>query len=82
MKSMTCRQLGGPCGLVHQGEDANEIIKAQDRHLREAVAGGNTDHEPALKEMKGRWKRPVSGLKWYRQVQRDFAALPTEAGAR
>ena len=24
--------------------------------------------------MKGRWKRPVSGLKWYRQVQRDFAA--------
>jgi hypothetical protein len=25
--------------------------------------------------MKGRWKRPVSGMKWYRQVQRDFAAL-------
>jgi hypothetical protein len=26
--------------------------------------------------MKGRWKRPISGLKWYRQVQRDFEALP------
>ena len=82
MKSMTCRELGGPCDVAHHGEDANEIIKAQDRHLREAVAGGDTDHETALREMKGRWKRPVSGLKWYRQVQRDFAALPTDAGVR
>jgi hypothetical protein len=81
-KSMTCRQLGGPCGLSHRGDDPNEIIKAQDRHLREAVAAGNTDHEPALKEMKGRWKRPISGMKWYRQVQRDFAALPDEPAAR
>ena len=80
MKSMTCRQLGGPCDLTHQGGDANEVIKAQDKHLREAVAAGQTDHEAALREMKGRWKRPVSGLKWYRQVQRDFAELPHDAG--
>jgi predicted small metal-binding protein len=77
MKSMTCSQLGGPCDLTHHGDDANEIIKAQDRHLRDAVADGDNDHEHALKEMKGRWKRPVSGLKWYRRVQRDFAGLPS-----
>lgn len=76
MKTMSCRDLGGPCDLEHHGEDANVIIKAQDRHLRDAVAGGSSEHEPALTAMKGRWKRPVSGLKWYRQVQRDFAALP------
>jgi len=81
MKSMTCRQLGGACDVEHRGNDANEIIHAQDQHLKDAVAAGNSDHEQALKEMKGRWKRPVSGLKWYRQVQRDFAALPSEAGA-
>jgi hypothetical protein len=79
MKSMTCRELGGVCEVVHHGGDANEIIKAQDRHLRESVAAGSTDHEPALKAMKGRWKRPVSGLRWYRQVQRDFDALPGDA---
>ena len=78
MKRMTCRQLGGACDLAHEGDDANEIIKAQDRHLKEAVAAGRRDHEPALRDMKGRWKRPVSGLKWYRQVQRDFAALARE----
>jgi hypothetical protein len=78
-KSLTCRQLGGTCDLAHPGDDANEVIKAHDRHLREAVAAGEIDHEPALKAMKGRWKRPVSGMRWYRQVQRDFAALPEEA---
>lgn len=82
MKTMTCSQLGGPCGLAHVGADANEIIKAQDRHLREAVAAGGTEHEAALDDMKGRWRRPISGLKWYRQVQRDFAALPEEVGIR
>ena len=82
MKSMTCRQLGGPCDLAHHGEDANAIIKAQDQHLREAVAAGKRDHEPALNDMKGRWKRPVSGLKWYRRVQRDFADLPVQADSR
>ena len=81
MRQMTCKQLGGTCDLVHRGGDANEIIQAQDRHLRDAVAAGQTDHEPALKDMKGRWKRPISGLKWYRQVQSDFAALPDETRA-
>ena len=79
MKQVTCRQLGGPCDATHHGEDANEIIKMQDQHLRGAVAAGDSDHETALRDMKGRWKRPVSGLKWYRQVQRVFAALPHDA---
>jgi hypothetical protein len=82
MKTMTCRQLGGPCDVAHHGDDANEVIKAQDRHLREAVAGDDTDHEAALREMTSRWKRPVTGLKWYRRAQRDFAALPDDAGVR
>jgi hypothetical protein len=31
--------------------------------------------------MKGRWKRPISGMGWYRQVKRDFAALPDSASS-
>jgi predicted small metal-binding protein len=82
MKTMTCNQLGGACELELHGETADEVIKAQDRHLNEVVEGGDTAHEGALKEMKGRWKHPVSGLKWYRQVQRDFEELPAVAGSR
>ena len=79
MKAMTCKDLGGPCGLELIGSTADEIIKAQDRHLREAVAAGDDTHQPALQAMKGRWKRPVSGMGWYRRVKRDFAALPESA---
>lgn len=80
MTTMTCKQLGGPCDLAFEGDDANDVIKAQDQHLREAVAAGSTEHEDALAAMKGRWRRPVSGLRWYRQVQRDFAAIASNAG--
>ncbi len=75
MKTMTCRQLGGPCDLEHHGDTADAVIKAHDQHLRDAVAGGDEAHRTALDEMKGRWKRPVTGMKWYRNAKRDFAAL-------
>ncbi len=76
MKAMTCQQLGGPCALELQGATADEVIKAQDRHLQAMVADGDATHQSALDQMKGRWKRPISGMSWYRQVKRDFAALP------
>ncbi len=78
MKTMTCKQLGGPCDFPLQGDTADEVIKAQDRHLKEVVAKGDKTHESALKEMKGRWKKPISGMGWYRKTKRDFAALPED----
>jgi hypothetical protein len=75
MRSMTCRQLGGPCDHVLQGDTADEVIKGQDQHLKEMVDGGDQTHSAALEEMNGRWRRPVSGLKWYRNTKREFAAL-------
>ncbi len=79
MKTMTCQQLGGACDLAHRGDSADEVIKAQDRHLREAVAGGDTVHQKALAAMKGRWKHPISGMGWYRDVKRRFAELPADS---
>ena len=64
------------CGYEHNGETANDVIKAQDQHLRTVVASGDQTHADALKAMKGRWKHPVSGMGWYRDAKRDFAALP------
>ncbi len=78
MKTMTCKQLGGPCDFAHHGSSADEVINAQDSHLKDMVAGGDQTHSVALEEMKGRWRRPVSGMKWYRTAKRDFAALPDD----
>jgi hypothetical protein len=68
--------LGGACDLELHGNTADEVIKAQDKHLNEIVATGDAAHEGALKEMKGRWKHPLAGMGWYRKAKRDFAALP------
>jgi predicted small metal-binding protein len=75
MKTMTCQQLGGPCDFSHRGETADEVIKAQDRHLKEMIALGDATHEKASKEMKSRWKNPVKGMGWYRKAKSDFSRL-------
>jgi hypothetical protein len=76
MKTMTCRELGGACDLELHGATADEVIVQQDEHLKAVVAEGDTAHEQALNDMKGRWKRPISGMKWYRNTKREFAARP------
>ncbi|APE14115.1 hypothetical protein BOH72_01615 [Mycobacterium sp. WY10] len=47
MKTMTCQDLGGPCEFVHRGDSADDIIKAQDQHLKDVVKGGDDAHVPA-----------------------------------
>lgn len=76
MKTITCKQMGGPCDLEFHANTADEAIKAQDKHLREA---GDAAHEPALQDMKARWRHPIKGMGWYNQVKKDFAALPKES---
>ena len=77
MKTMTCRQLGGPCDLEHRGDSADEVIKAQDRHLKE-VSAEDPSHEEAAAAMRGRWKNPLKGMGWYRDAKKQFAALPED----
>ena len=78
MKTMTCRQMGGPCDAQFHASKADEAIKAQDAHLKEMVASGDETHRSALEAMRGRWKHPVSGLGWYRATKKAFAALPED----
>lgn len=75
MKTTTCRQLGGPCDLALHGKTADDVIKVQDRHLREAVRSGDGAHEPAHEEMKRRWRRPIAAMGWYRDTKKAFADL-------
>jgi len=70
--------MGGPCDTPFQGKTADEVIKADDRHLKEAVASGDKTHDDALKAMQGRWKNPIAGMGWYRNTKKAFAALPED----
>jgi hypothetical protein len=53
MKTMTCRQMGGPCDAEFHGNKADDVIKAQDAHLKEMVASGDETHRSALEAMQG-----------------------------
>ena len=78
MKTMTCRQLGGPCDLEHHGESADDVIKAQDQHLKEREEADDPAHQPARDDMKSRWRRPRQALGWYKAVHQAFADLPLD----
>ena len=78
MKTMTCKQMGGPCDAAFHGDKADDVIKAQDRHLKDAVESGDGTHATANEQMRARWKNPVKGMGWYRQTKKTFAALPED----
>ncbi len=78
MKTMTCRQLGGPCDLAHHGASADDVIKAQDEHLKDAEQAGDESHREAREAMKGRWRHPKRSLGWYRGTKEAFAGLPED----
>ena len=78
MKTMTCRQLGGPCDAAFHENTADEIIKAQDAHLKDMVAKGDEAHQGALKDMQARWKNPIAGMGWYMKTKKAFAVLPED----
>jgi hypothetical protein len=78
MRTMTCKDLGGPCDLALTGETADGVIKAQDMHLKEAVDRGDTTHVEARKAMQGRWKHPKKSMDWYNATKKAFAALPAD----
>jgi hypothetical protein len=70
--------MGGPCNTPLHGNTADEVIKAEDKHLREMVASGDVTHNSASKMMKDRWKNPIKGMGWYMKLKKAFAALPEE----
>ena len=73
---MTCKDLGGPCEFAHWASSADDIIKQQDKHLTDMVNGGDDAHAGAHKEMRARWRHPISGMGWYRATKREFAGRP------
>jgi len=48
MKTMTCERLGGACDLALRGTTADEVVKAQDKHLSDVAP-------PVTRHTRVRW---------------------------
>lgn len=75
MKTMTCRQMGGPCDAAIQGETADEIMNKGAKHIKDV---NDEEHKKVLAMMEEMQKNPDSGKEWNDTFQKKFAELPED----
>ena len=80
MKSMTCKQLYGPCDTLIHGETAEEIMENSKKHSMEMVSQGDEMHINAMKAM-GEMHQSMDETavkQWMEKFQKDFIAVPED----
>ena len=80
MKTMTCKQLYGPCDALIQGETAEEMMENSKKHAMEMVAKGDDAHINAMKAMGESHKNmdEEAVKQWMQKFQNDFTAQPED----
>ncbi len=78
MKTMTCKQMGGPCDTPISGNTAEEMMNNGSSHIKEMAGKGDEEHKKVLMMMEEMQKNPESGKEWNEKFMKDFAALSEE----
>lgn len=78
MKTMTCKQLYGPCDELIHGETAEEMIKNSQNHGMEMAAKGDQDHIKVMESMRQGMHNPETVKQWMEKFQTEFDAQPKE----
>lgn len=76
MKQITCKQMGGPCDAVFEGETSGEIAEAATKHIEE-MAKTDLDHQKTYDEMTKTASTPESHEAWKKDFQQMFDDAPT-----
>ncbi len=80
MKTMTCKQLYGPCDALIHGNTAEEMMQNSQKHAMEMVANGDKVHIDAMEAMRKQHMgmTPEAQKEWMDKFQNDFAAWPDD----
>ena len=80
MKTMTCKQLYGPCEALIHGETAEEMMENSKKHAMEMAAKGDEVHINAIREMgeshKGMDEEAIKH--WMIKFRNDFDSHPND----
>lgn len=76
MKTMTCRQMSGPCDTEMTAATSNEMMEMGAAHLNEMAEKGDEEHKKALEMMNQAEANPEMGKAWYEKFTSDFASQP------
>lgn len=75
MKTMTCRQIGGPCDTPVSGTTPKEILDNGTKHVMEM---DDDEHKKVLQMMNDMMADAEASKKWNDDFERKFAELPED----
>ena len=80
MKTMTYKQLYGPCDALIHGETPEEMMENSKKHAMEMIAKGDELHIDAMNTMKKQHMNmdPEAIKQWMEKFQNDFATWPED----
>jgi hypothetical protein len=80
MKTMTCKQLYGPCDALIHGETAKEMMENSQAHGMEMAAKGDQAHIDVMKAMKQKHTSmdPEAVKQWMEKFQNEFDNQPED----
>lgn len=80
MKTMTCKQLGGPCDKEFHANTFEEMVEQSKNHGMEMFQKGDTEHVKVMMEMKEKMKTqtPKDMQAWFGNIKKEFDALPDD----
>jgi len=79
MKTMTCKQLGGPCELEFHAETFEAMVEQSKAHGMEMFQKGDEDHIRVMNQMKEKMKTQSSEAmqEWFASVRKEFDEAPS-----
>ena len=79
MKTMTCKQLGGPCDQEFHAETFDEMVKMSQQHGIEMAEKGDEEHIKVMGKMREGMNDPEAMKEWIEKVRKEFEALPEDS---
>ena len=75
MKTMTCRQMAGPCDAEITGSTPEEMMQNGEKHIRELAEAGDEGHIAAVQMMEDASKNPEMGKVWFEEFMKTYNSL-------
>jgi hypothetical protein len=77
MRKMTCKEMGGSCEAIIEGNSAEEMVANGAKHLTE-MSEKDEGHKKDKEVMDEAQKDPEHGKIWFEEFKVKFDALPEE----
>lgn len=75
---MTCKQLGGACEAVFQGETLEDIAELSKVHGIEMFEKQDPSHLEAMAKIQQMMQQPQAMKNWFESKKSEFDALPED----